>query len=1526
MEVVQTWLAKKAAISFSEKLHTRISIDRLSISFFNKVHLSNLLIEDQNKDTLLFAGNAFIEMNDWFFFKKIILFKNIELENIYVNTYRKSPKWNYQFLIDYFDTGKRNTKKSDLQIDAQNIEFKNIRLKQMDYWVGTDMVSSFEKLNMQIEGIHYDNKKVNIKNITILKPYFWYNDYTGLRDLPSTTPIVNITKTDSSITSKNESWSVYTKELHIIDGVYQNDLQTSRTRYNDQFDGQHLYFGSIHADITNASLTGDTLTAHILLSTKEISGLHVKKLESNLVVTSKKMEFNDLDVYTNKSHLGNYYSMNYDSFVDDMSEFTDSIQLKGTFIGSTIHSDDIAIFAPELKNWHKTFTISGNGSGMIEDLHIDNLNVKTNTSAINGTLDLKNTTNVDKLFIDWQTKGSQTSIDELADLFPTLNQPQLIQLGKISFKGRHNGTLSDFNTEGSFTTDLGNVDTKIRLSIPSKQIPSYEGYISCNHFKLGKILDNNGMKDISFSGSIKGHGFDLTNLNANFSGKIEQLEYNKYNYQDISINGNFSHNQFNGHLDVNDPNLKINNADGIISLHDKEITLQLNAEIEYANLKKLQILPQNISTSGLFKLNFTGSNIDNFVGEAKIYNASLQRDNKKMSFDSLVFNSSSFEGKKQLTLNTNELNAKLEGSFKILELPDAFSYFLNNYYPKYISKPTYELSKQNFSFEIRSRNIEEYLQLFNSKISGGNDAIIKGHINLEKNDLGLQADIPAFGYNHLKLKSIDLSSIGNSDSLLTKVVVDNINLNDSFDFPQTSIFLSTKNDNTGIKIKTSATNAFNDAQLDANLTTLSNGFKLHFNTSSFIVNEKKWIIENNGEISIKDHFINVHKMNFVQGDQSLSISTELDDVSNNQQLVAAIKNIELEDFSPILLKKNPIKGKLTGKVNIVNPLDNPQIDFNGNVEKLEVENEKIGNTTIKISANTESGNVDFTTNTLDSNQFTINGKYNYKDSSDRQIDAALQAKTIHLSILKPYLGVIFDDINGEASSNLKVYGNKNHPFITGDVQIKNAAFTIGYTKCKYTLNEQLLHFYEDEINLDYLEIKDIANNSGALKGSIHHHFFDEFSLNHVKLETSKLTLLNTQKKDNPQFYGNVVGKATMDVNGPINNIQMNIEGEPSLLDSSHIYLSTSNARESNAIDYIQFTQLGSAQQNNLSTGTNNFLINLSIKANPSCKVDVILDEQTGDVIKGQGNGMINISVGTINPLTIRGNYNITKGEYNFNFQTFFQKPFSLKSGQISWNGDPLLANMDINTEYFAKNVDISSLSPNITHRQKEDIRILAHLTGVLQKPLVKFDLELTEKSDAKRDDIVVKKLSDFKNDDNEMNKQVASLLLFNTFIVGNQNFLSQGNATNLLTNTVGGIMSGLLTNFFNKELEKATKGIVSTYVDINPTIDVQKNASELQANIRAGLKLSLNKRLEVLLGGNLDYNDPTYTQQFDKKGLLSPDITIEWMINKDGTLRVVGFNKSSIDLSLTKRNRSGIQLTFRKDLDKFSDIFKANKN
>ena len=80
------------------------------------------------------------------------------------------------------------------------------------------------------------------------------------------------------------------------------------------------------------------------------------------------MEFNDLDLRSEKSRIGNYYAMRYKNFITDMNNFLHNVKLEGRFDKSYIHSDDIAYFAPELKNWKRLIYFDGAASGSVDNL------------------------------------------------------------------------------------------------------------------------------------------------------------------------------------------------------------------------------------------------------------------------------------------------------------------------------------------------------------------------------------------------------------------------------------------------------------------------------------------------------------------------------------------------------------------------------------------------------------------------------------------------------------------------------------------------------------------------------------------------------------------------------------------------------------------------------------------------------------------------------------------------------------------------------------------------------------------------------------------------------------------------------------------------------------------------------------------------------------------------------------------------------------------------------------------------------
>ena len=1491
--------------------------------------LRELMVEDRNKDTLLFAGTAKVNITDWFFLKDKATLKYVALDDAIVNINRTDSVWNYQFLVDYFISPEKKTGKKAIEFDLQEIHLTNIHVNKQDRWAGQSMIASVKKFDLTMESVNIKDKRVTINSLDMDSPLFSQSNFKGNKPREANlTDILNKIPVISAFKWNNSGWQVSMKKFNIKNGTFINEKETLRAPYTGRFDGQHLLLKNINGHINNVYVNNDTLTADVLLSASEKSGFEIKKLESAMRFTPEQMVFDKLDLITNRSHLRDYFSMSYNVFTQDMGKFVNNVLMQANFRDSELYTDDLAYFAPGVKNWKRIFKLEGSAKGTVDNFTINDMQIRSGNSYINGSLHMRGLPDIKSTFINFTAKELRTTYKELLTVAPTLrnvSQPQLQKLGNIQYRGNFTGFLNDFVTYGTIGTNLGVITADLNMKLPANSTPSYSGKLITNGFKLGQFLNNRDLGNISLNGNVKGRGLTLNDLNADFNGKVQQIQYKGYNYKNIDIAGNFAKKLFTGHATINDPNLSVRALDGTVSLSKKELDFNVSADLRSVNLKNLGFTKDNLLLSGRFNLNFTGNTIDNFLGSARVYDATLQRDATRLSFDSLTLQSLMRGNDKYLSLHSNEIDADITGRFSIRELPNAFKLFLNRYYPTYIKKPGSTVSNQDFSFSIKTKQVEEYIRLFDKRLQGFNNSNISGKLNLFTSELVINADIPEFTYDKKRFRNVLLQGSGNRDTLRANLAIENIVISDSFQFPDTKLEITANNDVSVIHLKTSASKTLNDAQLNASIQTLSDGVKINFFPSSFIINDKKWQLEKDGELTIRKNYLDANEVKFVQGNQQVILSTELSDETDKTNVVARLVQVDIGDFSPFLFKKPNLDGLLTGTATLIDPFGKPTILFQGRADSFALDNRYIGAVSLDADANTKNGIVKFEASAdEDAYDFNIAGIYNYKDSTGNQFDVNLLAAKMRLNILEPYLKTIFSKMDGIVKTDLKLSGGGSNVYLTGSATIDSGSVKVAYTQCRYLFNNETLIFNKDEIDLGNIQIRDTLSNPGMVSGKMYHKFFKRFSFDDIRFETARMLVLNTTKKDNAQFYGNVIGNAVMTLNGPVTNLQMNIDGEPSTIDSSHIYLPTGTSKESNALDYIEFIQFGTLIDDVRSSEASNIFVNMNLTANPSCKIDVILDESTGDIIKGQGNGKINIRVGNKEPLSIRGRYELTRGEYTFNFQTFLDRPFVLNRGSITWSGDPYLATIDIEAEYLAKNVDISGLRPDTRINVKEDVTIISHLTGSLKRPIIEFAFSLPENSEVRRDYIAINKLEDFQNDPDKMNKQVASLLLFNSFLFDEQERQAGSNTLAFATNTIGGLMSSYLTELFNRELQKATNGVISTYIDISPTLSLQSAANQLQANVRAGLKILLSSRVQVLIGGNLDYNNPS-ASQLARKGLITPDITVEWLLNKDGSLRVVGFNRTSADYTIGQRNRSGIQLSYRKDFDKLSDIFKSRK-
>ncbi len=1552
----QNYIVTRVTVKLSKNLKTKVSVRHVDFELFNKMLLEGILVLDKKNDTLLYAGTAKVNITDWFFFKDNIVLKYVELDNGAINLNRKDSVWNYQFLVDYFSgpkkTGK-DTSVNSIALGLQAVELNNFKIFQQDKWIGQDMLVSLNKLHLNTDVFDLNNNVIKINSLLLNQPVFSQYNYDGLKPPKNLSSSEINNDTSATITTglqwNTDNWIFEIKNLQINNGSVALDNYTERPPFINRFDDSHINFSSITGNIKNFQFIKDTLKADVSLTAKERSGLLVKKLNTAFRFDPHTMEFNDLDLVTNKSHLKDYYAMKYNSFNDDMSNFADAVTLKCNFNKSEINSDDLAFFIPDVKNWKRNFSLNGDVSGKVGNLAANNIVIQSGKeNYFNGSFDIRGLPDIDATYLNLKSNDFRISYGELVNLMPDLKSvttPDLSALGNIRFKGIFTGFINDFVTYGTITTNLGTLKTDVNMKFPANKPAAYYGKITTADFKLGKFIRSDQIGRLSFDGTVSGEGFTANTMDMVVDGFIKQVEFNKYNYQNIVAKGNLNNSYFQGFVSVDDPNLKVQDLVGAINFKPDQPEFNFEADVLKFNLKNLHFTNDNFSLTGKFNLNFSGNNIDNFLGTAKISNATFLKDDQKLSFDSLTVRSSYFDDKKSLSLETNELEANITGNFKILQLPDAFQLFLYKYYPAYINTPRRQIEKEDFVFNIKTRNIDQYILLVDKNIKGFNNSEISGNINLSQNTLNVITKVPAFSLGTVNFINAVITSTGNLDTLTVTGNIEDIIINDSLHFPGTKINVVANNDISDVSIKTTASKTLTQADLSARVQTLSDGFKLYFNPSSFVINDKKWTLQKGGELVLSKKVLMANEIKFIQDQQQLTISTEPSETGNTNDVVVGLTKIDIGDIAPFVLKSPKLDGLMTGNVRIADPFNNLAVDFETQTEKFRFEDDSIGLLKASGSYISKSGNI--IANVISANQlynFSAGFSYNLKDSTNQQLKGTLNLDHSNIHVLNDYLSDIFSDIGGNATGQLNLSGSTASPNITGSITLNDASVTVNYTKCRYSFEKNsVINFNTDEIDFGTIKLRDTLNNTATVSGKLYHTFFDNFFFNELNFKTDrvngnpgKFVLLNTGENDNKEFYGNVIGDADLSLNGPVTDMRMTIRAEPT--DSSHIYLPTNETSEAGKIDYIQFIKFGREMKTDFAFREQaNIKVDMEIVANPLAKIDVILDETTQDIIKAQGNGKLNISAGTRDPLTIRGRYDIQEGQYTFNFQTFLKTPFTLQQGYIEWQGDPYLANLNIDATYRAVKVDLSSIPTSTGYNTgaKGDVDIIFKLRGTLKEPAPDFEFQFTFDNPLKIDPIANEYLKTrFQADKNELNKQVTSLLLFNSFISEQQRLFSTNNTGNFVTRTLGQVLSTTLSSSLNNWLQKLLKtDQINLYTNIN-TADFNFTKGITQKQIQNvgnfGLKTSfLKNRLLINFGGNVDYKLIQSSSNSNSNFLFTPDVSFEYLITPDGKFRVVGFNRSDAGIGdiagITRRNRTGILLSYRKDFNKFSEFFSGKK-
>ena len=171
---IQNKIGHFATTFISNKTHTRVEIKNISISFPKSVDIEGLFLEDTQKDTLLFAGKAKINIALYDLIFSKIAISSFTLENANINLYSTDTDslFNYNFLLKAFSDTTTRTKispksASKWTFSINKVSLKNIRLRYDDEFGGMNVTAVLRDLELKMDKIDIAKSMYSIDELLV---------------------------------------------------------------------------------------------------------------------------------------------------------------------------------------------------------------------------------------------------------------------------------------------------------------------------------------------------------------------------------------------------------------------------------------------------------------------------------------------------------------------------------------------------------------------------------------------------------------------------------------------------------------------------------------------------------------------------------------------------------------------------------------------------------------------------------------------------------------------------------------------------------------------------------------------------------------------------------------------------------------------------------------------------------------------------------------------------------------------------------------------------------------------------------------------------------------------------------------------------------------------------------------------------------------------------------------------------------------------------------------------------------------
>ncbi|CAM3096715.1 translocation/assembly module TamB domain-containing protein [Flavobacterium frigoris] len=1346
-------------------------------------------------------------------------------------------------------------------------------------------------------------------------------------------------KKESALTASRD-WDFKVRESNIkrVDFNYDNNNIAPITK---GFDHNHLKLQSLSFNAQDIHYSSVSTSGKIsAFKAKEHSGLDVLSFKADFFYGKTNSFLKNLYLKTPQTLIKDEILIGYPS-IASISDNLEELSINATLKKSSVGFKDILLFVPNLANTvpfkdnpNAILQINSKVFGKLGAIEIPSLEISgIGNTKIVGSGTITGLPNTQKAYFDLDIKEFASTATDFNVFLPKETIPNSISLpAAFTAKGTFKGTINNFATDLVLGSSFGPAKINALFDQRIKNKEKYDVKATLKNFDLGKLIKNNSIGKISGSATIKGTGLDAKTADANLKGTIGKINYNKYNYSNLDLTGTINKSLFQATATSNDPNLTFDLVSSG-SFKDKYPSGKIKLNVDVADLEKLNLHAGPMKIRGVLDADIQAVDLDYLNGKFNIVNLTIADEKEQFVMDSITMIVTSGADKNMLSFKSQFLNAEIEGKYKLTTIADALSNSVANYYNPTPSRKASAAEKQQLKFKIGIADSPILVKLI-PELKSLEPISITGIYNTVNDSIILNGAIPKLVYGGNTITNGVLKIDTKDNALVYTLVVDDIQ-NSQFQLPYTSISGKVQDNTADYTLQLKDLKDKERYLISGKLKGSAGNNELWFDPKNLLLNYESWKVDADNLVRFGKKGINVNNFELSNAESSIKIQSQSEQA--NAPLAIDFKDFKIETISNIAVKGDmEISGNINGNAVVKNLNQSPLFTSDLIVDHFSFKKDTVGTITVHVDnnvANTYNTRVSLTGQ---DNLVDLNGTYK---TADGNLNMNLDISRLNLKSIQGFTLDNVKESTGFFTGKFKISGNVEQPKVVGDLLFNDIGFKVTPLNSTFKSLNDKIAFTGNTIVFNHFIIKDEKNNDLDINGKVNTQNISNIGYD-LTLDAVNFKAINSQEKDNDLYYGELYLDNHLRIGGTFNNpvVDGNIkvnkdtkftivmpQSDPSIADREGIveFIDQDNP------PMIHKTLRADEALSNLEiTGIN---ASVNIEVDKDAELSIVIDKANGDFLQLKGEAQLTGGIDPSGKTTLTGRYELKEGSYEMNFNLIKRK-FNIKSGSyILWTGEPTAADINITAVYKNEAAPIDLVGDQLinvtayvrnTYKQKIPFETELKMKGELMKPTISFDIILPEGNNSVSTEIInttQSKLTQLRQQPDELNKQVFALLLLNRFI-GENPFASESGGTTVsslaresaskilsqqLNNLAGDLISGVELNFDLASSQDYTTGQLENKTDLNVGIS----------------KKLLNDRLKVTIGSSFGLEGPQ--QQNQDANTIAGDVTIEYQLSKDGRYKLKAYRINKYQVALQGQVvETGIAFVITLDYNEFKELFK----